>query len=66
MSLAKGVTEVDGVTEYKYFAGGEWRSAEGNRVPGSHLDQLPQRPAPIPILNAAAGPPRPAPAPSKP
>src|SRR5580698_4130103 len=32
MSETKGVTEVDGVTEYKYFAGGEWRSAEGNRL----------------------------------
>jgi acyl-CoA reductase-like NAD-dependent aldehyde dehydrogenase len=32
MSEAKGVTRVDGVTEYKYFAGGEWRSAEGNRL----------------------------------
>jgi len=32
MSEAKGVTQVDGVTEYKYFAGGEWRSAEGNRL----------------------------------
>ena len=32
MSEAKGVTQVNGVTEYKYFAGGEWRSAEGNRL----------------------------------
>src|SRR5450755_672054 len=32
MSEAKGVTQVKGVTEYKYFAGGEWRSAEGNRL----------------------------------
>src|SRR5277367_236963 len=32
MSEAKGVTQVNGVTEYKYFAGGEWRYAEGNRL----------------------------------
>src|SRR5260221_10541439 len=32
MSEAKGVTQVNGVTEYKYFAGGEWRSAGGNRL----------------------------------
>jgi acyl-CoA reductase-like NAD-dependent aldehyde dehydrogenase len=32
MSEAKGVTQVNGVMEYKYFAGGEWRSAEGNRL----------------------------------
>ena len=32
MSEAKGVAEANGVTEYKYFAGGEWRSAEGNRL----------------------------------
>lgn len=29
---ANGVTEVNGVAEYQYFAGGEWRSAEGNRL----------------------------------
>jgi len=32
MSEAKGATQVNGVTEYKYFAGGEWRSAGGNKV----------------------------------
>jgi len=32
MSEAKGVTQVNGVWEYKYFAGGEWRAAEGNRL----------------------------------
>src|SRR5258708_3387510 len=32
MSEAKGVNQVNGVTEYKYFAGGEWRSAAGNRL----------------------------------
>jgi len=32
MAEAKGVTQVNGVTGYKYFAGGEWRSAEGNRL----------------------------------
>src|ERR1700753_2029617 len=30
MVEAKGVTQVDGVAEYRYFAGGEWRSAAGN------------------------------------
>jgi acyl-CoA reductase-like NAD-dependent aldehyde dehydrogenase len=32
MSEAKGVAQVNGVGEYKYFAGGEWRSAESNRL----------------------------------
>src|SRR5580698_7459993 len=32
MSEAKGVTEVDGIKEYKYFAGGQWRSAAGNKL----------------------------------
>src|SRR5580692_5410449 len=32
MSESKGVTQVNGVTEYKYFAGGEWRSAGGQRL----------------------------------
>src|SRR4030081_1906071 len=36
MSEAKGVTQVNGVTAYKYFAGGEWRSAEGNRLSDVH------------------------------
>jgi acyl-CoA reductase-like NAD-dependent aldehyde dehydrogenase len=31
MSEAKGVSRVNGVTEYRYFAGGQWRSAVGNR-----------------------------------
>jgi hypothetical protein len=32
MSEGKGVTKVNGVTEYKLFAGGEWRAADGNRL----------------------------------
>jgi acyl-CoA reductase-like NAD-dependent aldehyde dehydrogenase len=32
MVTLNGVSEVNGVTEYKYFAGGEWRSAEGNKL----------------------------------
>ena len=32
MSESKGVTNVNGIHEYKYFAGGEWRSAESNRL----------------------------------
>jgi acyl-CoA reductase-like NAD-dependent aldehyde dehydrogenase len=32
MSETKGVTQNNGVTEYKYFAGGEWRSAAGNKL----------------------------------
>ncbi|MGD0677727.1 MAG: aldehyde dehydrogenase family protein [Polyangiaceae bacterium] len=32
MSEARGVSQINGVTEYKYFAGGEWRSAEGNKL----------------------------------
>jgi acyl-CoA reductase-like NAD-dependent aldehyde dehydrogenase len=32
MSDGKGVTQVNRVTEHKYFAGGQWRSAEGNRL----------------------------------
>src|SRR6266436_7287528 len=32
MSEIKGVTQVNGVNEYKYLAGGEWRSAEGNKL----------------------------------
>src|SRR5450432_4389672 len=32
MTEAKGVSQVKGVTEYKYFAGGEWRSAERNKL----------------------------------
>jgi hypothetical protein len=110
MSETSGVTVVNGVKEYQYFADGEWRSSESKKlfdvyrpydrglyarvagnggpeakhaveaaakafparaattpaeraklfshgprqlegVPGSHLDQFAQRPAPIPILN---------------
>jgi hypothetical protein len=29
MAEANGVTEINGIKEYKYFVGGEWRSAEG-------------------------------------
>jgi acyl-CoA reductase-like NAD-dependent aldehyde dehydrogenase len=32
MAEANGVTEVNGIKEYKYFVGGEWRSAEGNKL----------------------------------
>src|SRR5258706_9252866 len=32
MYETKGVTEVNGVTEYQYFAGGEWRTAENHRL----------------------------------
>src|SRR5580698_904853 len=32
MSEAKGVTKVNGVNQYNYFAGGEWRAAEGQRL----------------------------------
>jgi acyl-CoA reductase-like NAD-dependent aldehyde dehydrogenase len=32
MAKLNGVSEVDGVTQYQYFAGGEWRSAQGNKV----------------------------------
>src|SRR5471030_1867481 len=32
MSEAKGVTQNNGVPEYKYFAGSEWRSAAGNKL----------------------------------
>ena len=32
MAKLNGVTEVNGVSEYKYFVGGEWRSAEGNKL----------------------------------
>jgi len=34
MSEKSGVTEVKGIKEYRYFAGGEWRSAEGNKLFG--------------------------------
>ena len=32
MAEANGVTEINGIKEYKYFVGGEWRSAEGNKL----------------------------------
>src|SRR5258706_1708497 len=32
MTETKGVNQVNGVPEAKYFAGGEWRSAEGNKL----------------------------------
>jgi acyl-CoA reductase-like NAD-dependent aldehyde dehydrogenase len=32
MTEVKGVTQVNGVTTYNYFAGGEWRSADGGRL----------------------------------
>ena len=32
MSGARGVTEVNGVQEYQYFAGGGWRAANENRL----------------------------------
>src|SRR5258706_11324104 len=32
MSAVLGVTEVNDTKEYRYFAGGEWRAAENNRL----------------------------------
>jgi acyl-CoA reductase-like NAD-dependent aldehyde dehydrogenase len=32
MVQVNGVSEVDGVKEYRYFAGGQWRSTEGNKL----------------------------------
>ncbi len=32
MSNIRGVTTVNGVPEYRYFAGGEWRAAESNKL----------------------------------
>jgi acyl-CoA reductase-like NAD-dependent aldehyde dehydrogenase len=32
MSEVRGVTEINGVKAYKYFAGGAWRSADNNRL----------------------------------
>jgi acyl-CoA reductase-like NAD-dependent aldehyde dehydrogenase len=32
MSDVRGVTEVDGIKEYQYFAGGEWRAAEDGKL----------------------------------
>src|ERR1700726_2485034 len=32
MAEANGVTEINGIREYKYFVDGEWRTAEGNKL----------------------------------
>ena len=32
MSDERGVTEVNGIKEYRYFAGGEWRTAENRKL----------------------------------
>jgi hypothetical protein len=32
MSDARGITEVGGIKEYRYFAGGEWRAAKDNKT----------------------------------
>jgi acyl-CoA reductase-like NAD-dependent aldehyde dehydrogenase len=32
MSDERGVTEVSGIKEYRYFAGGEWRTAENRKL----------------------------------
>jgi acyl-CoA reductase-like NAD-dependent aldehyde dehydrogenase len=32
MSDVRGVTEVNGIKEYRYFAGGEWRAAENHEL----------------------------------
>lgn len=32
MSSVRGVTEVNGIKEYRYFAGGEWRTAENQKL----------------------------------
>src|ERR1700744_2145604 len=32
MAAMNGVSEVNGVQEFRYFAGGEWRQAEGNKL----------------------------------
>ena len=32
MSDVRGVTEVNGIKEYRYFAGGEWRTAENHKL----------------------------------
>src|SRR6201996_4405499 len=36
MTKVRGVTQVNGVPEYRYFAGGEWRSAENNKLFDAH------------------------------
>ena len=32
MSDMRGVREVDGVQVFRYFAGGDWRAAENNKL----------------------------------
>src|SRR6202043_933317 len=32
MSDVRGVTEVNGIKEYRYYAGGEWRTAENHKL----------------------------------
>jgi acyl-CoA reductase-like NAD-dependent aldehyde dehydrogenase len=32
MSDERGVTEVNGIKEYRYFAGGAWRTAENRKL----------------------------------
>ncbi len=32
MAEANGVTEINGIKEYKYFVGGQWRSSEGGKL----------------------------------
>jgi hypothetical protein len=32
MSDMRGVSEVNGVQEFKYFVDGEWRTAESNKL----------------------------------
>jgi len=32
MSDIRGMSEVNGIRQYRYFAGGEWRQAEGNKL----------------------------------
>ena len=32
MSDERGVTEVNGIIEYRYFGGGEWRTAENRKL----------------------------------
>src|SRR6202171_1905333 len=32
MSDERGATEVNGIKEYRYFAGGEWRTAENRKL----------------------------------
>src|SRR5258706_13925255 len=32
LPIVDGVTEVNGIKEYRFFAGGEWRAAEGHKL----------------------------------